>query len=150
MWLTSPGTLEVASWFIILVWCQIKNLYVYWYRTWSLVETNGNFSPEITRDYTWDSQRNNSAEDKKIANHTRKGITMWARQQMQLGGEITPQELKIVELAKIDLILTIFNVLKEKKKGKSPQNNRRVWKMNWEIRKRTKNFWEISIGMKTQ
>lgn len=45
---------------------------------------------------------------------------------MQLGGEITPQELKIVELAKIDLILTIFNVLKEKKKGKSPQNNRRV------------------------
>ena len=52
---------------------------------------------------------------KKIADQTRKRITTKGSQQIQLIRELTPQELEVIELSKIDFILSIFIIFEEKK-----------------------------------
>lgn len=48
-----------------------------------------------------------------MANPIRKGITQEGNQQIQLIRE----KLEVIELSKIDFILSIFNIFKEKKQG---------------------------------
>lgn len=52
-----------------------------------------------------------------MANPTRKGITHEGSQQIQLIRELMLQELELIELSKIDFILNIFNIFKQKKQG---------------------------------
>ena len=52
---------------------------------------------------------------KKLQTKQGKEITMKGSQQIQLIRELTPQELEVIELSKIDFILSIFIIFEEKK-----------------------------------